>query len=163
MITNDEAVFPNNVVAILKTRTQLLDSDLFLCSRPLRSSDPVQSVGIFPAFWNPDEQSYETIGASAPGEPTLQTYQISIQALVKDMDEERGLAVHSVLSAMIRSMLYRDALLRVGLGALSVTMDGNTERAQRWGIRTQRFLSNELEGSWIYLSTLDFWLETETV
>ena len=96
-------------------------------------------------------------------EPTLQQYLITVQAFVKDMDEERGLATHSVLSKMIRSMLYRDDPLRVALGSLSVTTDNSIERTQRWGIRQQRYFSNELSGSWLYLSTLEFWLETETV
>jgi hypothetical protein len=79
------------------------------------------------------------------------------------MDEERGLATHSVLSKMVRSMLYRDDALRVGLLALSVVMNGSTERTKRYGVNRQNFVSNELSGSWLYLSTLEFQLETETV
>lgn len=99
----------------------------------------------------------------APSEPTISTYVIGVQAFVKDFSEERGLARHSVLSKMIRSMLYRDAPLRVGLSALSVTMNDSVERSQRWGIRAQRYLSNEIDGNFLYLSTLEFWLDTETV
>lgn len=164
MIVEDQNVFPNNVVEIVTIRTKLLDTDLWVTKRPLRESDPNQSVGIFAAQWLPEENSYEMVAAPVGRhEPTLQQYFITVQAFVKDMDEERGLATHSVLSKMIRSMLYRDDPLRVALGSLSVTTDNSIERTQRWGIRQQRYFSNELSGSWLYLSTLEFWLETETV
>lgn len=163
-IDNSTVVFPNNVVDLIATRVALLDSGLFVIKRPLRSEDPNQSVGVFGTQWLPEEDSYEMIGAPSPGrsEPTLSVYHLGIQAFVKDMDDERGPAVHSVLSKMIRSMLYRDAALRVALASLSVTMNSSTERTKRWGIRTQTFLSNEINKSWLYLSTLDYWLETET-
>jgi hypothetical protein len=60
-------------------------------------------------------------------------------------------------------MLYGDQPLRVGLAALSVASGSSIERAQRWGIRQQRFSSNEIQGAFLYLSTLEFWLETETI
>ena len=164
MIVEDQNVFPNNVVELVTARTRLLDTDMFVTKRPLRESDPNQSVGVFAAQWLPEEDSYEMVAAPVGRhEPTLQQYIITVQAFVKDMDEERGLATHSVLSKMIRSMLYRDDPLRVALGSLSVTTDNSIERTQRWGIRQQRYFSNELSGSWLYLSTLEFWLETETV
>jgi hypothetical protein len=112
----------------------------------------------------PDESSFEMRGAPlGRHEPTLQQYLITVQGFVKDMDEERGLDVHAVLSKRLRAMLYRDDPLRVGLLALSVVMNGSTERAKRFGVRTQRYVSNEINGSWLYLSTLEFWLETETI
>jgi hypothetical protein len=163
-IDNSTVVFPNNIVDLVQTRTALLDEDLFVIRRPLRTSDPNQAVGIFASQWLPNEESYEMLGGPVGRhEPTLQTYLVTVQAFVKDMDEERGLAVHSVLSKMIRAMLYRDNALRVGLSALLVSMNGSTERTQRWGIRQQRYFSNELSGSWLYLSNLEFWLETETI
>lgn len=61
---------------------------------------------------------------------------------------------------MVRSMLYRDASLRVGFPALSYTTGGVTERVMLWGVRGQRFISNEVNSSWLYLSTLDVWAET---
>lgn len=168
MITADTPVFPNNAVDLIAERAAFLDPDsvdkITILRRPLRESDPVQSIGVFGSQWFPDEESLEMRSIpSGVQEPTLQSYLIAIQAFVKDMDEERGLATHSVLSKMIRSMLYRDEELRLRLRALTVTMQGSTERMMRWGIRSQRFLSNELSGSWLYLSTLEFWIETETV
>ena len=94
------------------------------------------------------------------GEPTIQRYSIAIQAFVKDGDEVVGLAKHSKLSALIRSMLYRDADVRLGLGSLSYTSHGVTERLMRWGVGRQQFLSNEVQASWLYLSTLEIWADT---
>lgn len=165
MITTKEVVFPNNVVEILYTRITLIDSDLTVVRRPLRESDPVQSVGVFATQWLPDDDSHEmkggTLGAYGH-DPSLDRYICAVQAFVKDMDEERGLAVHSVLSEKLRTMLYRDAALRVGLSTLTTNLNGVQKRTTRWGISTQRYFSNELQGSWLYLSTLEFWLETET-
>lgn len=163
MISEDLVVFPNNVVNLLATRSLLIDPDVRVFRRPLRESDPQQSIGIIAATWEPDEESLE-IRAFLPGhhEPTLQTYLIGIQAFVKDFNEERGLARHSVMSKLIRSMLYRDDPLAVGLRSLSVTMNDSVESTRRWGIRTQRFFSNEIDGDFLYLSTLEFWLDTET-
>lgn len=157
-ILASDLIFPNNVVMLVSERVKALDPDLFVCRRPLRSSDPNQSVGIMAATWTPNEGSQEFRGS---GEPTLQRYAIAVQAFVKDMDEQNGLNVHAVLSAMLRTMLYRDAALRVGFAALSVTASGSTERPSLWGIGLQRFISNEIEGQFLYLSTLEFWLQTE--
>lgn len=162
MITADEPVFPMNAVQLIAMRIDALDPDLRVFQRPLRTSDPVQSVAVLGVQVTPDDNTAEIIGRANAAPPVSQ-YVIGIQAFVKDMDEERGLAAHSVLSKMIRSMLDRDTPLRVGLGSLVVNDPyGGTERAQRWGVRTQRFMSNELDGAFLHLSTLEFWLETET-
>lgn len=167
MITEDTAVFPNNVVELLSIRFQALDDDLHVVRRPLRLNDPVQSIGIFGSMWMPNQESLEILGLGASGvpgpqEPTISRYIISVQAFVKDMEEERGLATHSVLSKMILAILYRDHPLRVALSQLNATVLGVTERTMRWGITTQRFMNNELgDSEWLYLSTVEFWLDTE--
>lgn len=161
MIVADETMFPQNVVEILKLRFTLMDADLFVVARPLKATDPNQSVGIIASQWVPNEESLEMRGLGSM-EPTLNRYLITVQAFVKDMDEERGLNTHSVLSRLIRSILYNDAPLRQALASLSATLDGRVEAPQRWGVRQQRFFSNELDATWLYLSNLEFWLETET-
>lgn len=166
MITADEPVFPNNAIVVLSDRFKLLDSagDVAVLRRPLRDTDPNQSIGVYGSLWTPDQTSLEMKGMDSPGpqEPTIQRYVLTIQGFVKDMDEERGLATHSVLSKMILAMLYRDVPLRVGLAELSTVLFGATERTTRWGVTTQRFLNNELDAEWLYLSTVECWLETET-
>lgn len=167
MIVESTSVFPNNVVELVSERFKLIDEDLHVVRRPLRPNDPVQSIGVFGSLWTPDQESLEIIGMGASGvpgpqEPTISRYVISIQAFVKDMDEERGLATHSVLSKMILAILYRDQPLRVALSQLTAEVLGVSERTKRWGITTQRFLNNELgDNEWLYLSTVEFWLDTE--
>lgn len=160
MIESNVSVFPNNVVNLICERMQVIDDDLQIFKRPLRASDPVQSVGVFPNLWTPDEESYEMSGLS-PAEPTLQQYTVSVQALVRDGDEQRGLAVHSILSTLARRVLYRDTTLRVALAGLSISGLGATETLKRWKVRGQRYFNNDIEGQFLYLSTLEFWMETE--
>lgn len=162
-------VFPVNVVNIIATRLRVLDPDIRIFKRPLRDSDGTQCIGVYPITWNPDESSMEMqgelLGAPLVGrhQPTLQRYIVGIQAFVKDTDEEQGIAIHATLSKMIRSLLYGDVPLAVGLNALSLTMNNSRERIQRRGIQVQRFLSNEVDGIFMYLSSLEYFVETETV
>lgn len=163
-IVVDPNVFPVNIVNILKPRFQALSTDLFVTSRPLRDSDPPQSIGVTATLWNPVEDSYEMKGLGLGlHEPTLQRYVTTVQVLAKNMDEEVGISEHSTISKLVRTMLYRDEPLRVSLGSLVWTNGTVTERAQRWGITNQRFVSNEIGGVWLFVSSLEFWLETETV
>lgn len=163
MIVANSNIFPNNVVELVTTRAATLDEDLHIFKRPLRASDPNQSVGVIAANWLPDENTKEMIGPGSPNQPPISKYLVSVQGFIRDMDEERGLNVHSVLSMRLRSMLYNDQPLRVGLRALSSTLGGTTESSRRWGVSQQRFFSNEINGEWLYLSILEFWLETETI
>lgn len=154
-------VFPNNIVSTVADHIPLLDADITVVKRPLRRTDPSQSVGVFGTLWAPDPESFEMGSIGGVHEATVQTYLVSVQAFVTDFDEERGLATSSVLSTMVRTMLSRNADLRVALRALSVIMEGSAERTRRFEVRTQRFNSNEIDGNYLYLSTLEFWLETE--
>lgn len=155
------SAFPGNVVTLTTSRLKTLyGDDLLVVSRMLKVTDDSKSVGVFPSTWEPDEQSFE-IGPTAP-EPTVQIYRIGIQCSTKDFSEQNGIAVNSVMSKVVRDMLYRDAPLKVGLTSLSVASAGRTEKIQRRGLSRARFISNEIQGQFLYLSTLDFWFETET-
>lgn len=164
---DDETVFPNNIVNALQTALITLDppddSDPTVGTpvyrRALRTTDGLSAMGVFPADWTPTPGSMEIGGV----EPTLQMYRLAIQALITDADEDRGLATHAAMSRRIRVMLARDPALRVILGTLRVddTEYNCIERTGRWGVSRQVFLSNELSGSFLYLSTIEFWLETE--
>lgn len=162
--------FPNNVTEVLQTRLGFIDiltkinatddnpdGVPAVFTRPLRPSDPAVCVGVFSLDWAPDELE---IGAS---EPSLSTYIYAIQSFVKHTDEQEGNLLHGLLAKTVRAMLYRDADTRVALGSLSETSLGITERAQRWGVRQQRFANNEVDGQFLFLSTTDFWLQTESV
>lgn len=161
-----EPVFPNNVVEVLAVVLPGIDDEVTLQKRPLRPTDPNYSLGVYATIWQPNEDSYEIghLGSgfdSGPNEPTVSTYQIGIQILVKDSDTARALAVGSLLNRRIRSVLYRNAALRLALASLYTTEDSVTERLKRWGIRSQRFMSNDIEGKFVFISVLDMFIETE--
>lgn len=169
-IKPDLNVFPNNVVEILAPRFKTLDADLPVLKRPLRDGDGEQAIGVFPSTWLPDEESYEMNGGvtllgqpRAASEQSLSTYTIIIQGYVLDTDEQQGIGVHNVLAKMIRTLLYRDPVLAVGLDALSHTMLGSTERIQRRRVGIQRYLNNDVDGVFMFLSSLEYYVETELV
>ena len=173
MIDESLPVFPNNVAETIRVRFEMpgvIDDEvdptqrITILKRPLRPTDPNQSVGLIPVNWVPNQESLEIRGLPSPGpqEPTLQQYMLHVQAFVRDPEEMRGLAVHSVLTSRIRAVLYRDVPLRVGLAALAVNLVGATEQLKRWGFLQTRYLSNEVNGNWLYLSTTELWIETET-
>jgi hypothetical protein len=165
MIEPNDSIFPNNVCTLIVARAKTIDIDLKVMQRQIRDSDGTQVVGVFPLNWVPDESSFEMPAIPsvlAAGEPTLQRYVIGVQAFVKDTNEQRGIGVHAVLAKRVRSLLYRDQPLAVGLAALSVSMSGATERIQRRGILVQRFLANEVEGIFMFLSSCEYFVDTET-
>lgn len=162
MIDADVAVFPENAVEVIAEAVKTLDDSLQVFMRPLRNTDPEFTVGVFGARWEPDEGSYEMRGVPNRG-PTLSRYAIVIQAMVKDMEEVRGFRRSSNLGAAIRTMLLRDPALGVAFQSLRATPGGTIESSRRWGVRAHDFISNELSGTWTYLSTLEFMIETETV
>jgi hypothetical protein len=167
MITGDEVGFPNNIVDLIRDRLALEDDYFSVVRRPLRPDDPDQSIGLYASMWNPDPESFEMHGIGAGGvpgsnEPSLGRYVVSIQAMVRDFDEERGLAKHSILSTIVRGILYRDGPLAIALSQLNVEVAGIRERSLRWGVTAQRFLNNEIgNNEWMFLSTVEFWLDTE--
>ncbi len=158
-------VFPSNVVELIVARLKTKYPRTGILSRPLRHTDKTQSIGVFPTDWMPDTDSYEMRPESLErptGMPSIQTYLITIQAFVKDMEAERGIRTHSLMSKAMRSLLYHDKPLAIGLRALRVEMDGVAETIQRRMILRQKYISNEIDGAFLYLSTLQYSIETET-
>lgn len=149
--------FPDNLVAEFKTALIDLSGITAVLGRPLRMADPNASVGVFSVEWLPGE-----MGIGQPQEPIDGRYSVTIQLLVKHMNEEEALAQHSVLSKSIRVMVYRDAGLRVRLPQLSEASSGVIERVLKWGVRSQRFLSNELDKQFLFLSSTEVVVTTST-
>lgn len=161
MITNEgDPLFPMNAVQLLAARFTMIDADLYVCQRRLHPTDPAQSVGVAAESWMPDPESYEMLGGQR-SEPTVQRYYMSVQSLVKDTEEQRGIAVHSKLSQMVRGIILTDIPLRDSLRALSTNLYGVAERTLRWSVPAQRYLANELQGQFTFLSTTQVLLETE--
>lgn len=160
MIDPNISVFPQNFVNAVGPVIAAIDPDITYLQRPLRPSDPNLSVGVYGTLWQPEEESYE-IGHFPSSEATLNMYQVGVQTLVKDGDSQRGLNINSILSYRIRTVLYRNQPLRLALGSLKVEDGAFKESMRRWGIRTQRYMSNDIEGSFVTTSVLDLWIETE--
>lgn len=136
------------------------DESLHMFDRMLTTTDPDRSVGVFPATWLPNHDSYEIGNPS--GEPTLQQYQVGLHILTKDSDRLRGLDEHTALARRVRMVLYRDTILRVALGSLTVQDSWGTESFRKGWATSHRYLSKELgNNSLAYLSVLDYTLETE--
>lgn len=152
-----ELDFPENVVAELKTSFESMGEVDTVVARPLKPTDPHLSLGVFAIDWTPRDF---VIGQY---DPAVTRYMVGIQSFVKHGNEEEGIALHTRLAKMVRVMLYRDEGLRVRLGSLSTTEFGVTERIQRWGVQTQRYISNEFQGSFLYLAVTELWVETEIV
>lgn len=163
MILPGDTEFPNNAISLIALRIkQVVDPDLAVVKRPLRTNDPSQTVGVFPSLKAPNETTIETSGPVPTG-PTISRYNVIVQTVVKDTVEENAISVHSILSNRLFRMLYRDNPLHLGLTALAVVADNSQERMQRRGVQLQRYLSNEIQGSFIQTSWIEFWFETETV
>lgn len=160
MIDPTVAVFPQNFVNMIGPVISAIDPDIKYLMRPLRPSDPHMSVGVYGTLWTPEEDSFE-MGHVAPGEATLNMYQVGVQTLIKDGDSQKLLNISSILSYRIRTVLYRNQPLRLALGSLKVQDGTFKESLRRWGIRTQRYMTNDLEGTFVTTSVLDLWIETE--
>lgn len=161
MIVPDNADWPNNVTLALKPSLATIPGVDATFTRRLRTTDPDCCVAIFAVHWNPEEVE---IGGSP--DPSISRYYFAIQALVRHTDEALGLAAHAYLSKVIRQQIYRVGSTRSALTSLSYTTpDGMTEAFGRLSIDKQTFLSQDGpagSGSFMWLSTLDWWVETFT-
>lgn len=126
-------------------------------SRPLRPTDPDISMGVYLVDWTP--RDYQ-IGQP---EPVVGTYEIRVDLLVKHLEEITGRDLSGKYAKMIRTMLYGDADLRVALTAITESYNGRVERVQKCAVRSQKFLNNEVRGTFLYLASSEFYVETETV
>lgn len=149
--------FPENIIEEIKVSLLEMEGVDHVIRRPLRPTDPTESVGVFAMSWSPEDWQ---IGQF---DPAVTQYLIAIQTFVKHGNEEEGVTAHARLAKRVRVMLYRDDDLRLRLGTLSAVEDGLTERTQRWGVRAQRYLSNELQGNFLFLAVTELWVETEIV
>lgn len=156
-------VFPNNVVQVVTAALEgshaAFEGQAF--ARPLRPTDPNPCIGVFPALWTPGQETLE-IGHNPQGEPTIQTYTIVVQAMNKDSDKDIALSRHSTIAQIVRRTLYRSDPLRVLLGGLVATDGIVQERFQRARLGSQRFMDNEINDQFVFLSVLDLSIETET-
>jgi hypothetical protein len=158
-----QLIFPNNVVELMATRFEMIDSDLTVLRRELRLNDPNFSIGVAAVDWSPVPASMEFLGTQGTHASTIEQYMISVMAFVKVDDEESGLIAHSVLSKSLRTILASDLPLRAQLGGLTSTFNGETERMKKWWVQRARYHSNKLQGTNMYLTVNDVMIEVEKV
>lgn len=147
----DLNAFPATIVRAVANRFQGMSIFQAVLKRPLRPVDPNYSISVFAFDWIPMPGSY-MIGQEDPG---TGVYHLRVQCMVKHMDEELGLQEHSVLSKSLRAMLYRDQQLRAELTGLTETTFGVIERLKHYTVQAQRFMTNEVNGTYVYLSSMD--------
>lgn len=147
--------FPDNAVTVLRDRFMAIQGIDSVVKRPLKLIDPSESIGVFATEWRP------VVHEVTQREPALMRYQVQIDSLVKHSDEAEGRSLHTGIAKLLRVILYRDEELRISLTALNETLLGVVERAQRFGIESQDFLSGETGGGFAFMSRTSLWLETE--
>lgn len=164
IITPNVICFPNNIVELLADGLQDIaphstpgaDDGLRVVKRRARTTDSTYTLAIAPGVWIPEEASYE-LGRV---EPTEQGYTVTVEALIVDSDEERGIEAHSSLSFAVRHMLYRDEALMEALTELEVSVGGYTEKLKAWGLTQQLFMNNDDKSTFMFLSRVDLWYKT---
>lgn len=168
MIDPNVLYFPMNIVQIIALIASDLGEEeldpkdrLNILKRPLRPEDKTQSIGITPLDWSPELGTRQMGHGRA--EPMLQQYRILVQGMVKSGSEEEAIHKHSVLSYLIRQMLYRDKALEVGLSELSVSLGGSVEKFARKDVLTQDYGNNDVDKKFVYLSATEFLVETTTI
>lgn len=152
----DDGVFPGEVTEVLKEYVAKLGKVNQTFGRPLRPEDANCSAGVFCLDWRPLDMQ---IGANFP---ILAAYDFEIQYLVKHVQQEQAIREHSHGSKNIRAMLYRDSELRVRLGQLTETTFGVVERFQKIDVTRQAFSGNEWNSNFLYLSSVNVTIETES-
>lgn len=151
-----DTLFPYNVVDIVAEAAQARDGEAVIVKRPVHEEDPSKTVGIFAQDWTPTDDEIGGMG------PTISRYLYRLQVMIKAGNEEEGQRDHAILSKSLRSMLYLDSDLEVAYASLTETMDGLRESFSNRGVLTQRFFSSEMGRTFVYLSTIDLWVDTVT-
>ena len=133
---------------------------LRIFQRPLNDGDGDESIGIYPDFWDPDEESTEMRGHRGATQATFAKYPIIVQALVRDSDQVPGMARHSYLAALVKQELIRSEHLEAVLPGLEIDLRGRIEKVTKYGVERQRY-SVEFGALNSFLSTTTFYVETQ--
>lgn len=152
------SAWPENVLDEMEPRVALAFSQYAMVRRPVAIDDPALTIGMFTVDWNPVPGSHET----GQEEATLSRYTYRLQLMVKHADRAAGINLFSLDTKVLRGVLYRDATLQVQLHSLSEDILGFRERFQRFRVTTQRYMNNEIAGSYVFLSSTTCIVETET-
>lgn len=155
---NPAAYFPTSIVNLFASRLQVFMKKHTVLSRPIHYQDPSPSIGVAASDWVPDMDSMQM----GQPEPTLNRYMIKIGNLDKSLDENMGRALHSVAAKTIRTILYRDPILRVELPRLREELLGTSEKVVKFHVTRQTYLAARDGSTFLYLATTEVLVETET-
>lgn len=159
-IDGSEAVFPNVIVDLIFECAPLSLPIQAAFKRPMRASDLDQSFFVYASNWRPDANSYE-IGFHGP---TIERYEIGMQALIKDMDRDRGQNRLGVLSELIRTFVYSDRSLRLGLEQLSTSFGGMVKKVQKVTVTKQNyFVATPKSRQFLYLSEMTLTVDVQVI
>lgn len=151
--------FPDNIIQTLKSRFQEKFPNSAVVGRAVRANDPTRTIGIWTEAWEPDMDSHQ-IGQL---EPAVGTYRINIQNVILSPDEEEGRKEFTISAKLVKVILYRDPVLRVALTSLNEGIEASSELLKRYGVSRQRYNVGQLSGTWNFLATTSFWVETEVI
>lgn len=126
--------------------------------RPVRFMDPARTFSIFPLERSEPPNS-KIIGQL---EPLVKRYQYRAQSFMKHAVEAEGRALNALDAKMLEVVLYRDTTLAANLPTLSEELLGSRERFSRFGLGTSKYLNNEINGAYVFISQVDLWVESQT-
>src|SRR5215211_3875315 len=103
MFVEDYTRFPGNIVANLATFLTEFEPGVIVHKRPLRPTDDIQCWGVFATDRVPQTETKEMRGMPPTGFsfPTLHRHYITIQGMITDTQEDRGIATHSAMATAL--------------------------------------------------------------
>lgn len=150
-----------NAVSTISLIEYGLEDQLTFLKRPIGSSDPNLSIGVYLANWEPLVEP--SIGMY---EQDLCRYNYGVQTMCKVDNREAGLRISCLLTKKLRRALVRNEEFRLQLGQLREDEDGFApyERVMRW--KFERVTYDDMAvngGGFLYITAGVFSIETETV
>lgn len=152
--------FAEGVIDLFSQYATTVEGVSQVVKRSLNSLDVHGTLGVCLDQWQPID--YEMIGLGVM-EPSTAQYTFSVQHVVKWGTQEDGEKLHREVAKAVRLMLYRNPELQVSLRSLVVDEDDRRERFQKLRVTDQRYASNEMKGTFVFLSVTELVIETETV
>lgn len=151
--------FPTAFVVAIADSLRGYMPDKAIVERSLGMEDPSGTIGVYAEEWNADEATFQMGGQI---EPVISRYTLCVANVVKATDQELGRAMYANDAKSIRVILYRDPDLRVRLGDLQEVMMNTVERAKKFRVIRQRYMSARISGVFQFVATTDVVVETET-
>lgn len=151
--------FPECILDVLETRLETIEGVTSVFRRELEPTDPNGSIGLCFELWTPIDVE---MGGRGGFDPSLSSYVIQIEHMVKNAKREDGHLEHRRVARSIRAMLYRDATTQVEFRQLAHISADFHERLMKWSLE-QRFAANKIGNAFYFVSGTTVTFETETV